>query len=104
MINYITTLTSYSLELYEGIKNLKGCSNIHYKKLNEKYRKSNDRFITQFQLFEVLMNKIDTLIIKMPFANDVSNTQFCDKVDECKTLEYKKSCILENTKKRKRLL
>ena len=32
----------------------------------KRIQKSNDRFITAFQLFKILMNKIDNLIMKMP--------------------------------------
>ena len=38
--------------------------------------------MTAFQLFKLLMNNIDTLIIKMTLTDDILNTQFYDKVDE----------------------
>ena len=41
------------------------------------------------------MNNVDSLVIPMELADDIMNTQFYDKVDEYKTLYYKKKCILE---------
>ena len=84
-INGTTTLPSYSLEHYEEIQDLEGCSNM-YEKRNEKYKNSSGVFIAAFQLFKLLMNNIDTLIIKMPLTDEILYTQFYDKVDECKTL------------------
>ena len=47
-------------------------------------------FITAFQLFKILMDIVDPLIIPMELTDDIMNTQFYDKVDGYKTLEYNK--------------
>ena len=80
-------MTSYSLEHYEEIKDIKDCNKI-FKKYNDKYNKSNDRFIKAFQFFKTLMDNVDKLITPMELTDEVLNTQFYDKVDDYKTLEY----------------
>ena len=47
-INDYTEPTSYNLEHYEEIKDIKDCNKI-FKKYTDKYNKSNDRFIKAFQ-------------------------------------------------------
>ena len=46
------------------------------------------RSIKAFQLFKILINNIGSLIIPIPLTEEVMRTQFYDKVDEYKTLEY----------------
>ena len=59
-------------------------------------KKGNDIFITSFQLFKILIDNVDKLIIPMGLTYAVLNTQFYDKVDDYKTLEYNKiNCRLE---------
>ena len=42
------------------------------------------------------MDNVDSLITPMELTDDIMNTQFYDKVDDCKTLEYnEKNCRLE---------
>ena len=94
-INDYTELTSYCLENYEEIKDIKDC-NKAFKKYNDKYKKCNDIFIKAFQLFKMLMDNVGKLITPMELTDEVLNTQFYDKVDDYKTLEYnKKNCRLE---------
>ena len=94
-INDYTELTSYCLEHYEEVKEIKECNKI-YNKLNDKYKKRNDRFITSFQLFKILIDNVDKLIIPMELSDEVLNTQFYDKVEDYKTLEYNENnCKLQ---------
>ena len=86
-INDYTELTSYNLDNYEEIKYIKYCNNL-YKKLNDTYKRGNDRFIKAFQLFEMLMDNVDKLITPMELTDEVLNTQFYYKVNGYKTLEY----------------
>ena len=53
--------------------------------------------MTAYQLFKILMDIVDKLIVPMNLTDELLNTQFYDKV-EYKTLEYKKKCILEEYK------
>ena len=55
-------------------------------KINDKYKRGNDRVIKAFQVFKVLIENVDKLIIPMEMAEEVLNTQFYDKVDDYKTL------------------
>ena len=92
-------MTSYSLEHYEEIKDIKDCNKI-FKKYNDRHNKSNDIFIKAFQLFTMLMDSVDELITPMELTGEVLNTQFYDKVDGCKTLEYNsKNCRLEKRRR-----
>ena len=76
-INDYTELTSYCLDNYEEIKDIKDCNEI-YKKFNDKYKRGNDIFIKAFQVFKVLMENVDKLIIPMEMTDEVLNTQFYD--------------------------
>ena len=80
-------MASYCLENYEEIKDIKDCNKI-FNKCNDKYKKCSDRFIKAFQLFKVLMDSVDKLITPMELPGEVLNTQFYDKVNDYKTLEY----------------
>ena len=94
-INYYTELTSYSLEHYEEANDIKDCNKI-YKKFNDKYKKGNDRFIKAFQVFKILIDTVDKLSIPMELTDEVLNTQFYDKGEEYKTLQYNiQNCRLE---------
>ena len=94
-INDYTELTSYCLDHYEEIKDIKDCNKI-YRKINDKYKRGSDRFIKAFQVFKMLMENVDKLITPMELTDDVLNTQFYDKVDAYNTLEYnEKNCRLE---------
>ena len=93
-LNDYTELTSYSLENYEEIKDLKESSTI-CKKYYER-DKTGKRFITSFQLFKILMGSTVSLITPMELTCDIMSTQFYDRVDDYKTLDYnKKNCRLE---------
>ena len=94
-INESTQLTSYCLENYEEIKDIKDCYKI-YKKYIDKYKKRNDRFMKAFQSFKMLSATGDKLFTPMGLTDEVLNTQFHDKVDDDKTLHYNEtSCRLE---------
>ena len=85
-INDYTALTSYCLENYEEVKDIKDCNDI-YKGYNDKYKKCNDRFIEAFQIFKMLIDTGDKLITPMELTDVVLNTIY-DKVDGYKTLAY----------------
>ena len=88
-------MTSYCLEHYEEVKDIKDCNKI-YEKSNDNYKKCNDIFIKSFQCFKILIDNVDKLITPMELTGEVLNTQFYDKVDDYKTLEYiKRNCRLE---------
>ena len=63
-INDYTVLTSYCLENYEEIKDIK-YGNTIYKKFNDKCKKGNDIFIKAFQIFKMLIDTGDKLITPM---------------------------------------
>ena len=88
-INDDTNLTAYCLENYEEVKNEK-MSNTICRKKGKYYERDNTgkRSIKAFQLFKILINNIGSLIIPIPLTEEVMRTQFYDKVDEYKTLEY----------------
>ena len=59
-----------------------------YKKFNDKFEKGNDILIKAYQVFKMLIDTGDKLIIPMELTDEVLNTQFYDKVEEYKTLQY----------------
>ena len=72
-INDYTELTSYWLDTYEEIEDIKDC-NKTFKKFNVKFKRGNDRFIRAFQAFKVLIVKVGKLITPMELTNEVLNT------------------------------
>ena len=84
-INGSTELTSYCLDNYEEIKDIKDCNKIYWE-IDAKYKRANDRFIKAFQVFQMLMDNVDKLTIPMEMTDEVLNTQLYDKVDDYKTL------------------
>ena len=86
-INAYTELTSYCLEHYEEIKDIKDRNEV-FNKFNDKYKTCNDIFIKAFQVFNILIDTDGKLVIPMGSTDEVLNTQFCDKVEACKTLQY----------------
>ena len=94
-INDYTELTSYCLGNYEEIKDIKDCNKM-YRNNHEKYMRGSGRVIKAFQVFKMLMANVDKLITPVELTDEVLNTQFYDKVDDYKTLEFnKKNCRLE---------
>ena len=83
----ITELTSYCLEHYEEVKDIRNCNKI-YNKFNDTYKKGNDIFIEAFQAFKLLVDTVDKLITPMELTDEVLNTQFYNKVEDYKTLQY----------------
>ena len=88
-INDYTELASHCFDHYEEIKDIKDCSKI-YREINDKYKRGSDKVIKAFQVFKMLIEKVDKLTIPMEMTGEVLNTQFYDKVDDYKTLEYNK--------------
>ena len=86
-INGYTELTSYCLEHYEEVKYIKDCNEI-CKKSNDKYKNCNGRLFKAFQVFKILIDTVDNLIIPMELTDEVLDTQFYGKVEDCNTLQY----------------
>ena len=83
--NGYTELTSYCLDSYEEIKDIKDCNKI-YKRFNDKYKRGNSRFIKAFQVFKVFVDNVDKLTAPMELTDKVLNAHFYDKVNDYKTL------------------
>ena len=82
------------------MKDLKDPNTICKKRKYYERYKTGKRFITAFQLFKTLMDNVGSLVTPMELTDDIMNTQFYDKVDDGKTLEYNKNnCILETYEK-----
>ena len=78
-INGTTTLTSYCLGKYKEVKYIKGCN--HFcRETHDKYKGSNDRFITAYHLVNILMNNVDKLVAPMNLTDESLNTQFMIKL------------------------
>ena len=85
-INSDTELTSYCLEHCGEVGDIQDCDG-NCKEFNDKYKKGNGRFIEAFHV-KTLIDTVGELIIPMELTDEVVNTQFHDKVEECKTLQY----------------
>ena len=71
-INDYTVMAPYCLENYEEVKDIKDC-NETYKKHNGKSMKCNDRCIQALQVFKMLIDTGDKLIIPMELTDEVLN-------------------------------
>ena len=59
-------------------------------------------FIIAFQVLKISNDNVDKLIIPMELTDEALNTQFHDKVDDYKTLQYNETnCSLEEYVKNK---
>ena len=96
-------MTSYCLDNYEETEDIKDCKK-HIRNLAIIIRGvRNDIFIKAFQVFKVLIDKVDKLITPMELTDEVVNTQFYDEVEDCKTLTYNKmNCRSEEYVEQKR--
>ena len=74
-INGYTELTSYCLEHYGEVKDIKGCNNT-FKEYNGNYNNCNDICIQAFQVFKILVDSVDKLTAPMELIDGVVNTQF----------------------------
>ena len=72
-INGYTQLTSYCLDNYEEIKDIKDCNEI-YDKFNDQFKKGNGIFIEAFQVFKMLIGAGDKLLTPMELTDEVLNT------------------------------
>ena len=88
-MNDTTNVTSYCLKQYNEVKGLKHCNTIYIEN-DGYYERGNtgNRFIKAFQLFKILINNVGDVFGPMSLTEEVMRTQFYDKVDEYKTLEY----------------
>ena len=84
-INDYTELTSYCLEHYEEVKDIKDCNKIY--KLNDEYKKVMIYLLKPFN-YSRLAGNVDKLIIPMELTDEVLNVQSYDNVEEYNTLEY----------------
>ena len=71
-IHEYTELTSYSLDNPEELKHSKDCNKIW--KLNDKYKRGNDRFVKALQLLKMMMDNVDTLITPIELTDEALNT------------------------------
>jgi hypothetical protein len=77
-----TNYTSYSIINYDDIKDIEGFNKI-YKKNGNKYKKSNDRFISSFTLISLLLehkNKYLTLITNE--NSNIAMTQYYNRIED----------------------
>jgi len=87
-----TNYTSYCIRNYEEVKDIHECNKI-WTKYNNEYKKSNDKFIDSFKLIKILLEHKETLLEPIYYNEQIMNTQFYDKVEEYKTLEYPEQCV-----------
>ena len=85
-----TNLSAFCLKNYEEIKHLPNCNNIVRKLSETKYKRDNSTNIDSFQVVKILLERKETghLIKPLMFDNELMASQFYDKVEEFKTLEY----------------
>ena len=85
-----TNLSAFCLKNYEEIKHLPNCNNIVRKLSDTRYKRDNSKNIDSFQVVKIMLERKETghLIRPLMFDNELMASQFYDKVEEFKTLEY----------------
>lgn len=86
-INNKTNFTSYSIEHYNDIKNLKGWNKIEKMKKG-KPQKSNKRFANSYKIIKLLIKNKEQFLKRITLTDKLYNTQFYDKIDEIENLDY----------------
>tara|TARA_R110000822_G_scaffold1891_5_gene9053 strand:- start:6904 stop:10263 length:3360 start_codon:yes stop_codon:yes gene_type:complete len=92
-----TPFTNYSLKNYETLKDKKDWNRIiRYKKSDNCYEKTKDKFIDTFKLYKLLLENKETLLRRIPIQ-DILATQYHDAKIEDGALEYDETlCTDEN--------
>ena len=94
-----TDITAFCLQHYDEVKHIENCHTIFQKLSDGKFKKRNDRGIDSFNIIKILLeNKNSGHLIKpLLFDNELMNSQFYDKAEEYKTLEYMSNNIKYQT-------
>ena len=74
MINDYTELTSYCLGNYPEVKDLEDSNTMCKKGKYYERHKAGMTFITDFQLFKIFMDSVDSLITPMELTDGIMNT------------------------------
>ena len=95
-----TLYTSYSINNYWTIKDIKNFGNI----INDKMERKNNRFIDSFDLITIFINKKNEYLETMTLDNcNIANTQFYDKIsDDILNLEYDEELFCQTVVKDKK--
>ena len=84
-----TQLTSFAIDNYETICELKDWNKIEKVNKEGQYKKSNNRFINSMQLFVKLLQRKDSLLNVIQIDNDIMSTPYYNKVEQTiESLEY----------------
>jgi hypothetical protein len=87
-------ITSYAIKNYEEIKHITDFHKI-YKKNNNKYKKSNDRYIDSFKLIKLLSEDKEKLLTPITLCDEIYSTNYYDMFDTITSLEYGEENIRE---------
>jgi len=79
-------VTSFCLEHYEEVRDVKDCHRIVGKNQKGVWKRE-DRFITSYQLFKILIQDKERLLKPIPYDNEIMRTQFYKKVQDVRILE-----------------
>jgi hypothetical protein len=81
--------TSTSLKLYDKIKHLKNWNRIiRYNETTKKTKTSKKRFINSYEMVDILLQNSTNLLKKITIDDGLMKTQYYDKSNEIKSLDY----------------
>ena len=86
-------ITSYAINNYQDINHLKDYHKIYKKTPNGLYKKSNDRFISSYEIVKLLTNDRKKHLTPISLCNEIYSTNYFDMFDSIQSLEYSEDNI-----------
>jgi len=87
-INEDINISSYCINNYNEVKNIKDCNLIIKKKTGGYYEKKKDYKINNFILFKTLIEQSNILLTPITFSNGLMKTQYHNKNDTITSLDF----------------
>jgi hypothetical protein len=95
-INEDINISTYCINNYEDVKDIKDCNLIIKKRTRGDYEKKKDYKISSFLLFKSLIEQSNTLLSPITYSNGLMKTQYHNKNDSISSLEYdEETCTKE---------
>ena len=81
-------ITRYAINNYQDINHLKDYHKIYKKTPKGLYKKSNDRFISSYEIVKLLTNDRKKYLTPISLCNEIYSTNYFDMFDSIESLEY----------------
>ena len=86
-------ITRYAINNYQDINHLKDYHKIYKKSPNGSYKKSNDRFISSYEIVKLLTSDRKKHLTPISLCNEIYSTNYFDMFNSIESLEYSEDNI-----------